>query len=107
MTNFSSPFFWHLLSQLSLVVSDDDVACDDEAEINRILDEGFTSISNALSAYLTDQSDNNCENLRGAYSDWIDELERFQSCADAAGQGSEFRDAINESRTAINDLPCG
>ena len=86
---------------------DDEVSCDNEAEINRILDEGADDVLDAIEAYSLDQSESNCNSLRTAYGNWIDELERLQGCADEVGQGDEFRSAINDSRDAISTLPCG
>lgn len=84
----------------------DDPSCDDEAEVNRILDSGTDSIIDAVTAYSTDQSESNCNALKNAYNDWIDDLESLQSCADEVGQGQEFRIAINNSRDSLNDIPC-
>jgi|GEM_PF-580112 len=85
---------------------DDDVSCDDEAELTRILNNGATSVGNAIAAFNQDQSDSNCNNLKDAFNDWIDDLRRLQGCADEVGQGDEFRDAINMSRDQLDSLPC-
>lgn len=84
----------------------DDVDCSDEAALNATLENGADRVTNALLAYSMDPSDANCNTLKDTYSDWIDDLSSLQDCADDVGQGAEFRSAIADARTAIDDIPC-
>lgn len=86
--------------------SDSDVNCDNEAEIERVLENGLDDVLTATFDYAGDQSTSNCNKLKDVYSSFIDTLEDFQSCADEVGEGDEFREAIQDSREALNDLPC-
>lgn len=85
---------------------DDTPDCDDEAAINQLLENGANRVFNAVELYIGDPSNNNCENLRDTYADWIDDMENLQDCADDAGQGQEFREAISDARSALDDVPC-
>lgn len=98
---FILPFILVLFS-----CGDDTPDCDDEAAINQLLETGANNVFNAVEAYISDPSDSNCNRLKNTYSDWIDDMENLQDCADDAGQGQEFRDAISEARDALNDVPC-
>ena len=102
-------FFFLLFGSLSFIAcsSDDDVDCDNEAAVAQLFNDGAQAVLDATEAWVADPSESNCLTLRSTYSDWIDDLEGFQGCADQAGQGDEYRDAIQQSREALDTIPCG
>ena len=91
---------------LSTGCGSDDVSCDDEDEINRIIDDGSENVNNAVNRFVSDPSTANCNSLVRAYEDWIDDLERLQDCADEVGQGPEFREAVNLAKQSLADIDC-
>ena len=91
---------------LSTGCGSDDVSCDDEDEINRIIDDGSENVNNAVTRYISDPSTANCNSLVKTYEDWIDDLERLQDCADEVGQGAEFRESVNLAKQALADIDC-
>ena len=106
-------YYLNLLALLFCVIlltpscgSDDGVDCEDTVELNRIVEDGLDRVLDVTFDYSNDPSNENCNRLKSVYSDWIDEMERLQDCADQAGQGAEYREAINEARSALNDIPC-
>ena len=53
------------------------------------------AIGIALQAWIADQSLENCLALQTAYQNYIDELESLQDCANQAGVGQEFSQALS------------
>lgn len=84
---------------------DDDVDCNDIDAANFLSAETEALIDAAFD-YGFNQTDANCEKLKSAYEDYIDAAEAYESCADQAGEGDEFREALDEARDGVADLPC-
>ena len=98
-------FFFLALTSIGFISCSDEKDCDEFANENFLQAEAEAIINTAFE-YAFNPSDENCQKLRDAYSDFLDLAEEFQGCADEAGQGEEYRADLEEAREALNDLPC-
>jgi len=84
---------------------DDEVECT-EAGINEAIAEESMAVGDALSAYVLDPSADNCEALKSAYEDFIDEAKNLQDCANEVGEGEEYMQSIQEAEDSLDLLEC-
>ena len=82
------------------------VDCNDSIAVNNEISDEVEAINTALTAYINDQSTANCDALKDAYQDYIDELKGLQDCANDAGVGAEFAASLADAEQSINDLIC-
>ena len=64
------------------------------------------AISAATLTYGSDPTPANCEALKEAYLNYIDAVEAYEECARLANQLTEWQNAIEMSRDAINNIVC-
>jgi len=84
----------------------DAIDCSNDRELSEALTGFSDELITASLAFGSDPSASNCNDLRDIYTRWIDSLERVEDCADQAGQGAEFREALNEARQGLDDFTC-
>ena len=82
------------------------VDCSSSLEVNRAVADDVEAIGIAIQAWIVDQSPQNCNALQTAYQNYIDALESLQDCANQAGVGQEFSQALSEAQNNIADLSC-
>jgi hypothetical protein len=83
----------------------DDVDCDPEvyeAELSMLSGDLFA----AAFAYGFDPSPENCEAYKDALDEYLNEAEKYESCAEDAGELKEFREALDEARAELDQLEC-
>lgn len=80
--------------------------CSDTVALNSVIADETDNLTDALTAFSTDQSSSNCSDLKNAYEDYIDALQSLQGCANDAGVGDEFRNSINEAEDGLGDIGC-
>ncbi len=62
----------------------------------------FTAITNAATAYATDQSDANCNALKNAYQNYINALKPYGNCATLTGQSrTDWQKAVNDAEADV------
>ena len=65
----------------------------------------FIAITNAATAYGTDQSDANCNALKSAYQNYINVLKPYGNCATLTGQSrADWQEAINDAEADVATL---
>ena len=82
------------------------VNCQSSIEVNQAVADDVEAISVALQVWIVDQSSQNCNALQTAYQNYIDALESLQDCANQAGVGQEFSQALSEAQDNIANLSC-
>lgn len=80
--------------------------CSDTVALNMTIADETDRLTDALTAFSTDQSSSNCNGLKDAYGDYIDALKSLQSCANDAGVGDEFRTSISEAESSLDTIGC-
>lgn len=98
-------FAFMLFGAIFTSCGDDEVECT-EAGINEAIQAESEALGEALSAFIVDDSTENCEVLRDAYQDFIDEAKNLQDCADEVGEGEEFMQSIEEAEASLALLEC-
>ena len=111
ITKLIKIFFVTLIIGVVSSCGDDDtpnnnVNCQSSIEVNQAVADDVEAISVALQAWIADQSSQNCNALQTAYQNYIDALESLQDCANQAGVGQEFSQALSEARGNIANLSC-
>ena len=82
---------------------DDPVGCNYLSEVQDELD----AVIAAANAYGADPTNpTKCQAYKNAYSDYLNELEKYVECAATAGQEDELQQAINEAQTEVNNIQC-
>jgi hypothetical protein len=103
----------NLLGVLSLVAvvccascnKDDDGP--DTCNFAQELQDELTAYTNAANAYFADPTNvEKCNAYRNALMDYLDEAEGLQSCANAAGQGTEYQQALDAAQDALDSFQC-
>ena len=101
MRNYFPLFVVGFLFLLSC--GDDPVTCDQNSFVNDINAE-ITDLNNAIQAYGTEQTSDNCNAWKDAAQNYLDAVERYDSC-DGLDQ-AQFQDALQQARDAVNSIPC-
>lgn len=83
-----------------------DVDCTSSIAVNNAISDEVDGISVALQDYINDDSAANCDALKDAYQDYIDALKDLQDCADQAGDGASFAQALVDAEASIDTLLC-
>jgi len=98
-------FAFMLFGAIFISCGDDEVECT-EAGINEAIQAESEALGEALGAFVVDASTENCEALRDAYQDFIDEAKNLQDCADEVGEGEEYMQSIQEAEASLAALEC-
>jgi len=78
-----------------------------EAAFDRDLENETDKIIEALTAFSLDPTNPNlCNDYRDALENFLDELERYRSCAEEIGELAEFNEALADGRESLNDTVC-
>ena len=64
----------------------------------------ITDLSAAAQAYSLDPTTSKCLKYADAFENYIDALSGLKSCANGAGQGSEWQEAIDDAQDSIDDI---
>ncbi len=80
--------------------------CSSVLEINQTIAAETGLLNTAITNFSTDQSQENCDNVVGAYNSYIDALRGLQGCANEAGVGTEFAQSLSEAETNLSDFGC-
>lgn len=64
----------------------------------------INAITAAATAFGNDPSQANCDALKAAYNSYLDELEDWEDCAIFYNQETEWRDAIDSTRAAVDTI---
>jgi len=80
--------------------------CSAAGALNMTLAEETEKLTDVLTVFSLDQSSTNCDNVRGAYADYIDVLKTLQGCANEGGVGDEFRNSISEAESSLDTFGC-
>jgi len=73
------------------------------------LNDSFTQATNEITNALVNvnpSDPNSCDDFKKALRNYIDELDSLQDCANDVGQGTEWREAINEAKDQLDDFSC-
>jgi len=96
-----------LLSSLLLITScDEDSICADNFNFATEVADELTALNDAAVAYGQDQSPENCTAYKAAATDYLDALEDLKSCAEIAGQGTAYQQAIDSTQAEVDALMC-
>ncbi len=79
--------------------------CDNDDFESSFQDE-IEAISTAAVNYGQDPTTQNCNIFKDAYTDYVNALEDWDSCAEASGQRIEWQQALDSARASINDIEC-
>jgi hypothetical protein len=82
---------------------DDPAGCNWTQDLQAELD-AYTAAANAWAA--DPQNTAKCNAYRDALQDYIDEAQTLQSCANAAGQGNEFQQALQQAEDSLAGFTC-
>lgn len=66
----------------------------------------INAVNTAASNYAMDPTTSNCNAFKSAYNNYIDALDAWDACATVAGQRTEYEQAKNDARAALDDLSC-
>ena len=80
--------------------------CSDDFDFVLELQEQLNELELAIDAYVQEPSVENCLVLQRAYENYLDAAEGLSDCAEAVGQGTEYKTAIQRARTDFEDLEC-
>ena len=105
--NFFILVIFSFLLALTYSCGDSGVDCDDEVAVSNAFTQGFAEVLAASLSLDSDASEANCQKLVEALELWINNLEDFEVCAQEFGQGTEFRESINDAKVELADLSCG
>lgn len=78
--------------------------CTDQA-FSEAVNQAVMELSTATQAYVNDQSAANCTAYKAAAQNYLDEVQRFESCA-TIGQRQDFRDALQAARESVDMTQC-
>ena len=96
-----------LLSIVLLTTScDEDNACADNFNFTTEVADELTALNDAAVAYGQDQSPENCNAYKAAATDYLEALEDLKSCAQIAGQGTAYQQAIDSTQAEVDALMC-
>ena len=96
-----------LFTSLFLLTScDDDSACADNFNFSAEVADEFSALNDAAVAYGQDQSPENCNAYKSAATDYLDAMEELKSCAQIAGQGTAYQQAIDSAQAEVDTLMC-
>ncbi|MEM6697097.1 MAG: hypothetical protein AAF806_13600 [Bacteroidota bacterium] len=96
-----------LLAAFFLVTAcDDDSACADNFNFATEVADELNALNDAAVAFGQDQSPENCNAYKTAATDYIDALEDLKSCAEIAGQGVAYQQALDSTQAEIDALMC-
>lgn len=84
----------------------DSIDCSDEMALEEATTAGLEDVTDAFTKFSTDPSESNCQEVRNALSNWINDIEDLEDCARERGELAEFQEALNEAREQLNDFPC-
>jgi hypothetical protein len=90
------------ISVLTSCGKDDPVTCNWTTELQNESD----ALVAAATAYGNNPTTANCEAYKDAFQDYLNEAEKYVSCATTAGQGAELQSAINQAQADLNALQC-
>lgn len=101
MKNLFALLFLALAITFSSCKKDDKVTCDNfaltfEAELE--------AISTAAAAFSSEASTANCNNLKDAYSNYVDVLEAWEDCAATLNITSTWKTSLDEARANISSI---
>lgn len=100
----------NLLAVLTLVAvvclvsckKDDPVGCNWSQE----LQDELNAFTNAANVYGANPTTENCNAYKNAGLDYLAAASDLQSCANAAGTGTEYQQAIDSAEASINAIVC-
>ena len=98
-----------LLTILAFACKKDDpapVGCGSNWVLANEIEDELNAVLDAATTYTQDPTTANCEAYVAAYQDYLDELEGYQSCANQAGQGAEYQQALQDAQDALDDINC-
>ena len=94
-------FFLSVLSMMSC--GDDGSDCTSQqftSEVNAAID----VVNAAAATWASDPSSDNCQAFKDAANDYVDVVEGFDTCAGISQ--SEYDQAVQAARAAVDSLPC-
>lgn len=62
------------------------------------------AIGTASNAYAMDQSQENCDALKDAYTAYLNVLDNWEDCANQLNQFDEWEQAIDEAQASVNSI---
>ena len=80
--------------------------CDDQQEITSLFNQATSAYTSALTTFSLDETKENCEALKSATEQLIDDLEPLKTCATGADR-TEFENVISEARAELSAISCG
>ena len=94
------------LGVVSTSCGDSEPTCS-EAAFNEDLNNETEQINEALTAFSLDPTNPSvCNDYIDALENFVDELERYRSCAEELGELADFNEGLNEARQSIDDTIC-
>ena len=82
---------------------DDAVDCD-AASFNSEVNAAINAVNAAGQTWANDPTQENCDALKDASNEYLDAVESYEGC-DGFNQ-SDFQQALQQARQAVNDIPC-
>ncbi len=83
----------------------DSVDCMDVAAINQDLADETDAVNDALEAYVTSPTDENCNDYKDAINDFIDELQKFRECVPAEDL-ADWDESISDAEDTLAGVVC-
>ncbi|MEL6718659.1 MAG: hypothetical protein AAFO82_08590 [Bacteroidota bacterium] len=96
-----------VLATLFLATScDEDSNCADNFNFATEVADELTALNDAALAYGQDPTAENCNAYKASATAYLDALEDLKSCAEIAGQGTTYQQAIDNTQAEVDALMC-
>lgn len=82
------------------------IACNKNEAFSTKFKSSLDAVTKAAIDYATTPNAANCATYKRAYTDYIDDLEDYESCARESGTLSDWQNAINDARQDVKGLGC-
>ena len=103
-TRLLLPFTFLLLTSITFTACSN-VDCDElETNFEALFADEYERINDALEVYINDPTDDNCDDVKDALNELIDEVEDYDTCADSRSEAREFREELDDLREELDDL---
>lgn len=86
--------------------SDDDstdLGCPDNFTLSQEVSDEAQAVSEATMVYANNPTTENCENLKEAYRNYINELREWEDCAVERGHRQEYEEALDNAERDLED----
>ncbi|MEM8524619.1 MAG: hypothetical protein AAGG68_08240 [Bacteroidota bacterium] len=93
-------------SLLLLASCDDDSACANNFNFTTELAAEFTALNDAALLHAQDPTPENCNAYKASATAYLDAASELKTCAEIAGQGIAYAQAIADTQAEVDNLMC-